>query len=66
MYGKQFYVKKHKVEKKNLTEIRQSKSDPSPQRTPNLPARREFAGNPKILHYVDAKITYFFFLGKVN
>ena len=31
--------------------------DPGPQRTPILPTRREFAGNPKFLHYVDAKIT---------
>ena len=51
MYGKQFYVKK---------KTRQSKSDPGPQRTPILPTRREFAGNPKFLHHVDAKITYFF------
>ena len=48
MYGKQFYVKK---------QTRPSKSDPGPQRTPILPTRREFAGNPKFLHYVDAKIT---------
>ena len=59
MYGKQIYVKKDKV-KKNLTETRQSKSYPNPQRTPNLPARRKLAGDPKILHCVDAKITYFF------
>ena len=51
MYGKQFYVKK---------QTRQSKSDPGPQRTTILPTRREFAGNPKFLHHVDAKITYFF------
>ena len=51
MYGKQFNVKK---------KTRQSKSDPGPQRTPIIPTRRELAGNPKFLHYVDAKITYFF------
>ena len=51
MYGKQFYVKKY---------TRQSKSDPVPQRTPILPTRREFVGNPEFLHHVDAKITHFF------
>ena len=47
-----------------MTENRQAKSDPSPYRTPNLPARREFAGNPEFLHNMDAKITYFFVWAK--
>ena len=42
MYSKQFCVKKLSL-KKNLTDIRHSKSDPSPHCTPTLAARREFS-----------------------